>query len=503
MQTSLLTMNSITKRFSGVLALNRVDFSVDPGEIHGLMGENGAGKSTLVKILTGIYRRDDGEIEFDGKILNTDAIGIQKAGISTIYQELNLIPYLSVAENIFLGREIKKKGKIDWKATYAKAEEIIKSFDIIVDVRRPVIELSAALQQITAIARAISVKAKLVVMDEPTSSLDNHEVDILMDVIRKLKKENISVLFISHRLNEILGICDRVTILRDGNKIGVFPVDELDHQKLVSLMIGREFNAVKSAAELVSADIPIILHTEHIASGMKVQDIGFTMRQGECVGMAGLLGSGRTEFANILFGVTNRYNGKIYIDGSEIKVKKPRDVIKRKFSYLSEDRKRDGIIPNMTIKENITLCMMPAISRFGIISSQKEKKIVNRYIEQLNIKTPHMDKKMRQLSGGNQQKVLLARWLATNPRFMILDEPTRGIDVGAKAEIESRIRELVKKGISVLMISSELNELINNCSRVEVLSDGVLVGDLQGSDVAEKNIIRLIASAGKEGSHHG
>ena len=500
MQRPLLSMEGISKQFAGVPALQNIDFTVREGEVHGLMGENGAGKSTLIKILTGIYTRDTGKITFDGKPLETgNIIDVQKAGISTIYQELNLIPHLSVAENMFLGREIKRKGRIDWKETHQRAKEILEGFDIDIDVTLPVKELSAAYQQIASIARAISVDAKLVIMDEPTSSLDDKEVKILMKVIRKLQEKKIAVIFISHRLQEVFDICQQVTILKDGELVGMYPIEELDEHNLVSLMIGQKFERIECRAGDWRIDSPEFLRSEKVASGMKVRDIGFRILEGECVGMVGLLGSGRTEFADVLFGAAPLQGGKLYVAGEEKKIKNPRDAIKEKFAYLSEDRKRNGIVPNMSVRENLTLCIMPQISRFGVVSKNKEKQIVAQYIDRLNIKTSSMEKKIKQLSGGNQQKVLLARWLATNPKLIILDEPTRGIDVGAKAEIEKLIQELVDSGISVLMISSEWSELIRNCSRVQVLRDGIVVGELKGKEVCEVNIIGMIASDSREG----
>ncbi|WP_346905158.1 sugar ABC transporter ATP-binding protein [Faecalicatena contorta] len=500
----LLEMRGICKSFNGVPALQDVDFIVKEGEIHALMGENGAGKSTLIKILTGIYTKDKGEILFDGKpLVAKNALVVQKAGISTIYQESNLIPELSIAENIFMGREIKKRGQINWRETLRQAKEILNGFGLDIDVTQPVGRLGAALQQITSIARAISIDAKLVVMDEPTSSLDEKEVGILVNVIHKLQERNIAIIFISHRLNEVFDVCKTTTVLKDGNLVGRYSLSELNEQKLVSLMIGREYQESKRVNVKNIEGHPEMIRVEAVCAVPKVYDVSFLIKSGECIGLAGLLGSGRTECAGLLFGIRHPDKGKIFVKGEEIKIKNPKHAISKKIAYLSEERKRDGIIPNMSVRENITLCMLPQVSKFGVISSEKEKDIVNTYIKRLNIKTASMEKKVRQLSGGNQQKVLIARWLATNPELIILDEPTRGIDVGAKGEIEELISEMTDKGISVLMISSEMSEMIRSCSRIEVLRDGILVGELAGNELSEDRIIETITKKNRKEAARG
>lgn len=494
MMQELLAVKNISKSFPGVKALQNINFSVGAGEIHALMGENGAGKSTLIKILTGIYKKDDGDIIFDGKQLDTMSPDrVKKAGISTIYQELNLIPYLSVAENIFLGRERKKGKIIDWKATYQEAQAIMDGFDIEVDVKKPVCELSAAYQQLTQIARAVSIDAKLIIMDEPTSSLDEQEVALLLNVIRKLKEKQVAIIFISHRLDEIFAISEMITVLKDGELIGTYPAAELNPQKLVSLMIGKEYEMSMCIPSTAGEGAETLVNAEGINDGHKVINMSCDIKKGECIGLAGLLGSGRTEFANILFGMNKTKKGKIFVKDKETTMKSPISAIRSGFAYLSEDRKTEGIIPNMSVRENITLAMLPQISRFGIVDRKKEEQIVEEFIKKLNIKTPDMNKKIRELSGGNQQKALLARWLAMNPQLMIMDEPTRGIDVGAKGEIEKIIRELVESNISIVMIAAELNELIRSCSRIFVMRDGVKVGELTCPEISEEMIIHTIA----------
>jgi len=501
-QKLLLEMTGISKYFVGVKALKDVSFKVGVGEVHALMGENGAGKSTLIKILTGVYTKDSGEIKFDGKVINpTSSLQAQQAGISTIYQELNLVPYLSICENIFLGREIKKNGLIDWKSTEREATAVLKDMGIEVDVRQPLNQQSTAIQQMVAIARAISINAKLVIMDEPTSSLDEKEVAILFKVIRKLKAQNISVIFISHRIDEIFEICDNLTILKDGELVGEYAVKDLTKIDLISKMIGRDASTIVNYKKDYSCSKigdKIVCRAKNIRQGVKLQGIDLEIRQGEVVGLAGLLGAGRTELAKIIFGSDACDEGELEVHGNKVKFRLPKDAIGMNFAFCSEDRKVEGIIPHMSVKENLTLAILPKLSKLGIVSTKKQDEIVHHYIRRLKIKTPHANQKIRNLSGGNQQKVLLARWLCMNPQLVILDEPTRGIDVGAKAEIEALIQEMAAEGISVLMISSELEELVRGCDRIAVLRDGRKVKELVGEQISQQSIMKAIAQ-GHEG----
>lgn len=499
----LLELKNISKTFPGVLALDNVHLKVGYGEVHALMGENGAGKSTLMKVLTGIYRKDSGQIIFDGNEMNfCSSMEAQLAGISTIYQEINLIPYLSVAENIFLGREPKKSGRIDWNKINQEAHDIIDGMGISLDVKKPLNSYSTAIQQMVAIARAISVKAKLVVMDEPTSSLDEKEVNVLFKQIKKLKKQNISVIFISHRLDEIFEICDRTTILKDGKLVGDFNVADITKVELVSMMIGRDATNIMEQAHGVfeGNDETAVLKAADIKDTVKLRGVTLDVKKGEILGLAGLLGSGRTEFAKTVFGDNANYEGTIEINGKPVKLKLPKDAISKGFAFCSEDRKVEGNFPNMSIRENMTIAILPKISRMGIVDKKKQAEIVDNYINSLAIKTPSPEQKIKNLSGGNQQKVLLARWLCLDPDLVILDEPTRGIDVGAKAEIEELIQKMSKKNISILMISSELEELVRNCHRVVVMRDGKNVGELKGEDLSEKNILAVIAQGGDTGT---
>lgn len=500
----LLEMKQIDKVFPGVHALDHVDFRVRAGEIHALMGENGAGKSTLMKILTGLYTRDSGEIIFDGESVSfSSPLESQKGGISTIYQEINLIPYLSVAENIFIGREPMNRTGIDWKSMQTKASQLLKEMGIEVDVTQELRTYSTAIQQMIAIARAIFFKAKLVVMDEPTSSLDEKETAVLFKQMRRLKNEGLAIIFISHRLDEIFEVCDRVTILKDGKLVGEQPVAELNKLELVSKMIGRDATEIlkqKNGLYDPTGKKPI-LEARNVANVVKLRGMNVTVRAGEVVGLAGLLGSGRTEFARVVFGQDTNYTGDMEINGEKVCLKSPRGAIARGLAYCAEDRKVEGILPHMSVRENMTIAILPKIAKFGILNTKKQNQIVSQYIQSLNIKTPGPEQQIRNLSGGNQQKVLLARWLCMEPDLIILDEPTRGIDVGAKAEIEALIQEIASRKIGVLLISSELEELVRNCHRVIVVRDGQDVGSLEGENISEVKIMELIARGAGEVTH--
>ena len=499
-QEFLLEMKGIGKSFSGVEVLHDVDFHIRRGEVHALMGENGAGKSTLIKILTGVYTRDRGTIVFDGQEIHpANALEAQELGISTIYQEISLVPSLSVAENIFIGREIRKNGIIDWKEIRSRSREILEGLGIHIDVTRNLSSYGTAVQQMVAIARAIQVKARLVIMDEPTSALDDDEVKVLFDIIRRLKEEGISILFISHRLPEIFEISDMVTILKDGHLVGEYPTQSLTRRDLVSKMIGRSaddiVNETRKNREISGEEY---LKASGIESGIRLRGLNLTIHKGEIVGLAGLLGAGRTELARIIFGIDRKDKGTIEINGKSVEFRIPRDAIDYSMAFCSEDRKVEGILPNLTIAENICIANMKNITRHGVISRAKMRAVAEEYIRKIRIKTTGLNQKISNLSGGNQQKVILSRWLSMNPDFIILDEPTRGIDVGAKREIADLIQEMSGQGISILLISSEFEELIKNCDRIEVIRDGRNAGSLTGDEITENNIMNLIAS-GNEG----
>ncbi len=495
-QEYILEMKGITKSFSTVKVLHEVDFRIKKGEVHALMGENGAGKSTLIKILTGVYSKDGGTVVFDGReIAPANSLEAQKLGISPIYQEISLVSQLSVAENIYIGREIKKNGMIDWKTTNQKSEELLNSLGIQIDVTKPLSSYGTAIQQMVAIARSILIEAKLVIMDEATSSLDEDEVEVLFDIIRKLKKKGIAILFISHRLPEIFQITDTVTVLKDGFLVGEYETASLTKKDLVSKMIGRSAeDIVEVHRQKRQIQEELYLKAEGIESGIKLRGLNLTIRKGEIVGLAGLLGAGRTELARVIFGIDKKDRGTIQIDGKEVEFKLPRQAIDYGLAFCSENRKVEGIIPHLSIAENISIANMKRVSRFGIIHRARQRAVAEEYVKKIRIKTTGIDQQICNLSGGNQQKVILARWLSMQPDFIILDEPTRGIDVGAKREIEELIRQIADQGISVLLISSEFEELIRNCDRVEVIRDGRNAGSLLAEEITENNIMNLIAN---------
>ena len=502
----LLDIKGLEKTFPGVRALKGVNLTVNKGEIHALMGENGAGKSTLIKVLTGIYQKNGGTICFDGEEINAKTpIEANEKGISTIYQELNLVLFQTVYENLFLGREPRTKfGSIDRKAMISEAKRILEELGIEIDVTRPLKNYSTAIQQMVAIARAVSINAKLVIMDEPTSSLDTHEVQVLFRIIRQLKSKGISVIFISHKLDEIFEICDRLTVFKDGEYVGDYDIGELNQLKLISLMVGKdtvELERNKQGYEFANAKV--IAEMKDIRQGMRLNGINIEIKQGEVVGLAGLLGSGRTELAQVLFGSGMPDNGEIFWWGEKAGIHSPADAIKKGMGFCTEDRKTEGIIPHLSVRENITIALLPKLNSFGFVKTKEQDEIVRSYIDRLKIKTPTPEQAICNLSGGNQQKVLLARWMCMNPKLMILDEPTRGIDVGAKAEIEQLIQEFSKSGISVLMISSEIAELERNCDRIIVMREGRVIGELAGDQIRQDKVMETIARGSEsEGKTH-
>ena len=497
---TLLRMEGITKIFSGVVALDAVDFTLERGEVHALVGENGAGKSTLIKIMTGAYRLDRGRILLEGREVNfRSPEDAQSAGVVAVYQEVNLLTYRTVAENIFLGREPRRFGLIDWKRMNKEAGAVLKRLGLDIDPAATLGQLNIALRQMVAIARGVSFDAKVVVLDEPTSSLTEHEVTILYDVIRRLKAEGVGVVYISHRFDELYTICDRVTILRDGKLVGTRPLAGLERLDLICLMLGKQREELERKGATAfghherAEGVEPLLRAENLTRGRKLSGVTLEAGKGEIVGMAGLLGSGRTETARAIFGADAVDKGRIYLEGKPLRLSQPRDAIEAGLAFLSEDRKAEGIIPELSVRENLTLAALPALSKLGIISRAEQNEVVERFMHRLGIKASGADQKIRELSGGNQQKVLLARWLCKNPKFLILDEPTRGIDIGAKGEIQSLINELAEAGLGVLMISSELEELVEGSSRVLVMRDGRCVAELRGEEVSQDRIVHAMA----------
>lgn len=499
---ALLTMEGINKTFPGVLALREASLRVGYGEVHALIGQNGAGKSTLIKILTGAYRRDKGIILFDNKSVDFHSPQqAQAGGVSTIYQEVNLVPFRSVSENIFLGREPRRFGLLDWKSMNRQSSTILERFGIRINVSQPLMNFNVATQQMVAIARAVSFQSKLVIMDEPTSSLDEPEVETLFEVIRQLKREGVSVIFVSHRLDELYAVCDRVTIMRDGQTVATRPIVEVSKLELIALMLGKELGEVRRKGVTAFGEEGehhadrLLLEAHNLKRGQRLRGVDVSVKRGEIVGLAGLLGAGRTETARAIFGADALESGQIEIEGKPTRFKSPRDAIQAGIGFASEDRKVEGIIPYMSVRENLTLALLPKLTTYGIVQRKKQQAIVENFIKRLGIKTSGPDQKIRELSGGNQQKVLLARWLCLNPRLLILDEPTRGIDVGAKGEIQSLIGELAGNGLGVLMISSELEELTEGCDRVVVLRDGQSVAELsrQNQNLNQDTIMATMA----------
>ena len=495
----ILQMNKICKTFPGVRALFNVDLTLYPGEIHALMGENGAGKSTLIKVLTGNESIDSGEVYLNGeKIKAKSTKEAQSLGISTVYQEVNLCPNLSVAENIFIGREIIKNGVIDWKEINKKAKITLEKINIKIDVTRTLDSYSVAVQQMVAIARAIDISAKVLILDEPTSSLDNDEVEELFNTMNKLKSQGMAIVFVTHFMDQVYRVSDRITVLRNGELVGSYPVSDLPKVQLVGKMIGKEFDELadihgNKQVELKKDEINVFLEAIGISNKGVIEKFDFNVDKGEVVGLAGLLGSGRTEIVRLLYGVDRNDTGNINIKGRTVNMKNPITAIKNGLSFCSENRKTEGIVDSLTVRENIILALQAKKGIMNTISRKQQEEIADKYIKLLNIKTSGSEQLIKNLSGGNQQKVLLARWLITEPELLILDEPTRGIDVGAKAEIQKLIVELAAKGMSVIFISSELEEMVRCCDRVNVLRDREIIGQLIGIDINEHNIMKTIA----------
>jgi galactofuranose transport system ATP-binding protein len=495
-------MEGIVKRFAGAPALDGVDFELRPGEVHALVGENGAGKSTLVKIMTGAYHRDGGTMWLDGEPVHFDnPAQAQAAGVTAVHQEIQLLRYRTVAENIHLGREPRRWGVIDWARMRRDTERLLDGLGLEIEAEATLGVLSTAQQQMVAIARGVSLGATVLILDEPTSSLAEREVAILYDLLRRLRGEGTSMVYISHRFDELYAVCDRVTVLRDGARVATASLSELARPDLVCLMLGKSRDALRDGTTAFhalpdtggDAAAAPLLRAEQLAGGDKLRGVSLEVRTGEIVGLAGLLGSGRTETARAVFGVAPAESGAVYLREQRLNPRTPDEAIGAGIAYLSEDRKAEGIIPELSVRENLTLAALPALTRFGIVSRARQAEIVDRFMARLGIRATGPDQKIRELSGGNQQKVLLARLLCTSPALLILDEPTRGIDIGAKAEIQTLIDELAASGLGVLMISSELEELVEGSSRVVVLRDGRDVASIAHGDLSEDAIIHAMA----------
>lgn len=494
----VLTARQISMVFPGVVALDHVDFTLRKGEIHALMGENGAGKSTLIKCLTGINDFEEGEIHIDGiegPVHNHSTKDAQEVGISTVYQEVNLCPNLTVAENLFIGREpLTKYGTIDRKAYTARAQKIMDELGIAVDVQRNLENYSLAIQQMVAIARAVDMDCKVLILDEPTSSLDDEEVEKLFNVMRMLKGKGVGIIFVTHFLEQVYAVCDRITVLRNGKLVGEYPIVDLPRLKLVEAMMGKAFDDLKSIksgdSKAVSDELEI--SARGLGHTGTVKPFDLDIHKGEVIGVGGLLGSGRSELARAIYGADKANSGTLKVKGEEVKINQPIDAMNLGMGMLPDDRKAEGIIADLSIRENIILALQSKKGMFKLMTRAQQNELADKYIKLLSIKTPSRETLIKQLSGGNQQKVILARWLATNPDFLILDEPTRGIDVGTKTEIQKLVLNLAKEGKSIMFISSEIAEMLRTCSRMIIMRDGEKVDELDG-ELTEERVIKSIA----------
>ncbi|MBS4208301.1 sugar ABC transporter ATP-binding protein [Bacillus sp. FJAT-50079] len=489
MGSKLLEMKGVTKKFPGVYALKGVDFNLESGEVHALLGENGAGKSTLMKILNGIYSIDEGEIFIDGNQVQIhDVKDAQHYGISIIHQEIVLVPYLSIAENIYLGREpLTKSGFIDIHTMYENAQTFLDDFDLGLSARTPVNKLTVAQQQMVEIIKAVSFHSKIVVMDEPTSSLSEKEVDFLFKTIKNLKRKGVGMIYISHRMNELFEISDRITVMRDGTYIGTVKTADTTNEKLIAMMVGRELTNYYVRDYLKTGED--VLKVSNLSKKGVLKNASFELKKGEILGFAGLVGAGRSELMKCIFGLDSFDEGDVFVNGEKVSIKNPNDAIKNRIAYVTENRKEEGLFLIRSVQYNTTLKILHKFMKFFRVDSDYEKNETNQYIKELSIKTPNPDQLVGNLSGGNQQKVLISRWLATDPKVLMLDEPTRGVDVGAKAEIYSIMNRLVKEGVSIIMISSELPEVINMSDRVAVMCKGKIQTILDREQLSQETIM--------------
>jgi galactofuranose transport system ATP-binding protein len=493
----LLQLRGIGKRFPGVVALQGVDFTVRKGEIHALLGENGAGKSTLIKVLTGVHPADTGTIHFAGRSIRpTVPKDAERAGISTVYQEVNLVPSLSVAENITLGRQPGRFGFINWRAIRRRARAALARLEVQCDVEVELGSLPVALQQMVAIARALDTQAQLLVLDEPTASLDEREVAELFAVMRKLKTDGLGIVFVTHFLDQVYAVTDRLTVLRNGQLVGEYATADLSRLALVGKMLGREVSAADFApgTPAVRPDtVPPVLAARNLGRRGAIAPLDLALHPGEVLGLGGLLGSGRTETARLLFGIDDADSGELHVKGAAARVASPRDAVRLGLAFCSEDRKSEGILPNLSVRENLIFALQGKRGVLRALSKSEQDQLCTHYIRALRIKTADAETPIKNLSGGNQQKVLLARWLATQPAVIILDEPTRGIDIGAKQEIEQLIAKLRDEGLAVLFISSEIDEVVRNCSRVLMLRERRMTGEVTGSALNSEHLMQMMA----------
>lgn len=487
----LLQMKGISKSFPGVLALNNVSFDLKKGEVHCLLGENGAGKSTLIKIISGVHPRDSGEIIIRGeKIDDLDAHKAKQLGVSVIYQEFNLVPQLSVAENIFLGNE-GILGVVDWKGMKKRANEILSELGVDIDPSSKVRSLSTAEQQMIEIAKALVLKKDILIMDEPTASLTSQNTEELFRIINNLTDQGVSIVYISHRLQELSVIADRVTVLRDGRFVSCFDWGEVSDQELIKMMVGREIKSVSYSNKANPSD-ENVLSVSNLMKNPKVRNVSFKINRGEIVGFAGLVGSGRTELMRLIFGADLRDSGSIFFENNLVEFRSPVDAVKNGIGMLTEDRKDQGLVLGLSVRENVTLANLKKFTKSGVINRTSEKKVVNENIKSLGISTPSIEQKVLNLSGGNQQKVVLAKWLVSQCKLLIFDEPTRGIDVGAKEEIYQIMQYLSEQGVAIIMVSSDLPEILRMSDRIVVMSEGKITGELTQDTATQEKIMSLM-----------
>lgn len=497
-QSPLLVARGLCKRFPGVTALDGVDLTLEAGEVHALLGENGAGKSTLIKVLTGAYRRDEGTVEFEGRPIDPRTPAqAQRLGISTVYQEVNLLPNLSVAQNVFLGREPKRRGLVDTHEMRQRTATLLRRFDLDIDPARPLDSYPVAVRQLIAIARAVDMSARLLILDEPTASLDAREVDRLFAIVNQLKAEGVAILFITHFIDQVYAISDRITVLRNGRKVGTFATRELPRRQLIEHMLGRELQALEAAAPAArtGAERETVLELRGVGRQRSVRGLAFSVGAGEAVGLSGLLGSGRTEACRTIFGLDPADEGEMQFRGRTVRPRDPRTAIALGMGLCPEDRREQGIVGPLSVRENIVLALQARRGWWRRIGAKAEAALARKAVDDLRIATSGLETPIENLSGGNQQKVILARWLATEPDLLILDEPTRGIDIGAHAEILKLIRSLCERGMALLVASSEMEELVAFSHRVVVLRDREQVAELEGEAISEQGIMRAIAGS--------
>lgn len=488
----LLEMKGISKSFPGVKALDNVNLQLRAGEVHALLGENGAGKSTLIKVLGGIYHAEEGEIYIEGQKVDIDGVvSSRSAGVSIVHQELVLVPYMTVAENIFLGREMGSRMNIKRRQMSEEAQKLLDTYEMNIDADMLVEKLTIAQQQMVEIVKAISFNSKILVMDEPTSSISDKEVGFLFETMRTLTKKGVGIIYISHKMSELEEICDRVTVMRDGQSVGTRVVKDTKKDDLIALMVGRELTNYYTRDFQKPGEV--LLKCEHISDGKMVKDASFELHKGEIIGFAGLVGAGRSETMKAVFGLTPDMKGTVYVEGQQVHIKSPTDALKYGIALVPESRKEEGLYLVQDVRYNSTIEVLGQFIKMLRVDAKKEEDITQKYIDMMATKTPSQQQIIGNLSGGNQQKVMIGRWLATDPKILVLDEPTRGVDVGAKAEIYAIMNELVKQGMSIIMISSELPEIINMSDRVYVMYDGHVTGCLDHEDVTQEKIMQLAA----------